>query len=90
MNKKLFFGIAALVLIAAVFAGCIIDDELPTYIVIFDANGADGEPYSQKITYGENIRLKSIEDIGFTHPNGLHFAGWMIQDDREGGGGQTL
>ena len=77
MNKKIFLGLLVILSFAALFTACkMAEDLVPTYTVVFNANGGTGEPVSQTFNYGLSQRLSSINEIGFTHPDGYDFVGW--------------
>ena len=77
MNKKVFIGLSVIFILAALFTACkMAEDLVPTYTVVFDANGGTGNMAEQTLNYGMSQRLNSIADIGFTHDLGYEFVGW--------------
>jgi len=77
MLRGKVFSLILLGVFALLMSNCVdIKDLTPTYIIKFDANGGSGNPVEQTVNYGVNQRLKSLEEIGFSAPSGLYFAGW--------------
>ena len=91
MNKKACIGLSVIFILAALYAAALFtackmsEDLVPTYTVLFEANGGTGDPVSQTLNYGMSQRLNSIADIGFTHSLGYEFVGWA-----ENPGGDVL
>lgn len=70
--RKAFLIIMAVLLVATVFVSCKHDPE--TVTVTFNPGGGAGEPYSQEVVIGQNVRLNPNK---FTK-EGSSFIGWSM------------
>jgi len=85
MFRKLFISISMLFFLAVLFSSCPVDEELPTYTVVyhsnFGGNPEDDETFNVVFKYGAVERLSNPGS--FVHPDGYWFIGWSLEKDGE-------